>query len=47
MLIMATVYKIEVVSHWVNYNPEDLKQKIEAALKDEGGNEVTVTVEEL
>ena len=45
--IMATVYKVEIVSHWVNYNPEDLRRKLEKLLLDEGGNEVSVTIERI
>ena len=31
---MATVYKIELCSHWVNYPPEEIKKVLEKALKD-------------
>jgi hypothetical protein len=44
---MATVYKVELVSHWVNYNPEDLRIKLEKLLLDEGANEISVTVERI
>lgn len=45
---MATVYKVEIVSDWVNYPPEELKRIIEAGVKtiekEEGtSNEVQVT----
>ena len=39
---MATVYKLEITSHWINYHPEDMKKLIEQALYNEDGNEVTV-----
>ena len=45
---MATVYKIELVSHWVNYPPEELKKVLEKALKSSElseRNEVTIEVE--
>lgn len=41
---MATVYKVEITSHWVNYQEKELKKMLEKALKDEGGNEITVEV---
>ena len=43
---MATVYKIEIVSDWINYTEEELKRMIEKAFKEEKdykGNEVRVT----
>ena len=40
---MATIYKVEVVSHWVNYSEEELQKKLEAALKEKG-NQITVNV---
>jgi hypothetical protein len=43
---MATVYSIEITSHWVNYHPNDLKKILEKALFNEDINEVTVKVEE-
>lgn len=42
---MATVYKVEVVSHWINYTEEELKKILEKALHNEGCNEITVEVE--
>lgn len=41
---MATVYKVELTSHWVNYTEEQLKNKIEELFKldEENLNEVTV-----
>lgn len=46
---MATVYKVEVVSHWVNYSKEKLQKLLEDAIKkdlelNKNGNEVTVKV---
>lgn len=45
---MATVYKLKVVSTWVNYRPEELKRMLEEAIKNyemENGisNEVRVS----
>ena len=42
---MATVYKVEITSHWINYHTKDLKQILEEALYNENGNEVTIIVE--
>ena len=45
---MATVYKIEVVSHWINYTEEQLKQMLEEAIKEkekEKGNKIQIRVE--
>ena len=42
---MATIYQIEVVSHWVNYDEETLKKKLEEALKEKG-NEITVEIKD-
>lgn len=44
---MATIYKIELVSHWVNYTEQDLQKILEDALKQkakEDRNEITVEV---
>lgn len=30
---MATVYKVEIVSHWTNYTKKELKSILESALK--------------
>ena len=30
---MATVYKIELTSHWINYNEKELAKKIKELLK--------------
>ena len=38
---MATVYKIELTSHWLNYHPEDIEKIIEKAMYSEDMNEVT------
>ena len=46
--IMATVYKVEVVSHWINYTEEQLKQMLEEAIKEkerQKGNEIQIKVE--
>ena len=37
---MATVYKVEVVSHWVNLSPERLEGIIKKAIEDETINNV-------
>lgn len=44
---MATVYKVEIVSHWLNYPKEELEKKLREAVKtiEEHGNEITVKVE--
>mgnify|MGYP003659831850 FL=1 len=42
---MATVYKVEIVSHWLSYHPVDLKKILEDALYNEDMNEVSITVE--
>lgn len=44
---MATIYKIELVSHWANYTKEQLKKILEEALKEKErnkGNEITIEV---
>jgi hypothetical protein len=40
---MATVYKVEIVSDWINYTEEELKIMIEKAFEKEKGNEIKVT----
>jgi hypothetical protein len=40
---VATVYKVEIVSHWVNYSPEDIEKKLTELLKEDG-NEYSVRV---
>ena len=43
---MATIYKIEVVSHWINYTPEEIEKAIKEAIeKLNYTNEVTVNAE--
>lgn len=47
--IMATVYKVEVVSHWVNYTKEELQKILQEAIKKQieaEGNEITFDVQE-
>ena len=44
---MATVYKVEIVSHWLNYHPNDLQRILEQSLYNEDMNEVSVTVERI
>ena len=48
---MATVYEVEIVSHWTNYTKEELKRLLEQAIQKEDelkmyGNEITVKVKE-
>jgi hypothetical protein len=46
---MATVYKVEVVSHWLSYTSEELENIITEAVKKaerEKGNEIQVRVKE-
>lgn len=46
---MATVYKVEVVSHWINYSKEELEKILTEAVKGkerEKGNEIKIKVEE-
>tara|TARA_R110000744_G_C18978557_1_gene519027 strand:+ start:172 stop:306 length:135 start_codon:yes stop_codon:yes gene_type:complete len=42
---MATVYKIEIVSDWVNYTEEELKKFIEETLDPDRQNIRVVKVE--
>ena len=45
---MATVYKVEVVSHWINYTEEELKEMLEEAIKEkerQKGNEIQIRVQ--
>ena len=45
---MATVYKIELVSHWVNYSEEEIKKMVMQAIeKVEKENTIQVTVEKI
>lgn len=41
---MATVYKVELVSHWINYTKEDLQKLLEIAVKsiELNGNEIQI-----
>lgn len=44
---MATIYKIELVSHWSRYTKEQLQKILEDALKEKErskGNVITVQV---
>lgn len=46
---MATIYKVEVVSHWCNYTKEDLEKILQDAVNKverEKGNEVDIKVKE-
>lgn len=42
---MATVYKVEIVSHWIAYTDEQIKEMVLKALESEG-NEITVKIDE-
>ena len=45
---MATVYKVEVVSHLINYPKEQLEQILQDAINEierEKGNEIQIKVE--
>jgi hypothetical protein len=45
---MSTVYKVEVVSHWINYTKEDLQKLLEKSVKtiEVNGNEIQIEVTE-
>ena len=45
---MATVYKVELVSHWINYTKEDLQKLLEKAVEniEVSGNEIQIKVTE-
>jgi hypothetical protein len=46
---MATVYKVEVVSHWSSYSKEELELILTEAVNKverEKGNTIQITVEE-
>lgn len=48
---MATVYKVEIVSHWTSYTKDELQKLLENAIKKdkelkEYGNEITIEVQE-
>lgn len=40
---MATVYKIEIetVSHWINFPPSDMEERIKKAIEKEFGGDGT------
>ena len=49
IMIMATVYKVEVVSHWISYSKEELEKILTEAVKKierKKGNEIQIHVEE-
>ena len=39
---MATVYKIEITSHWIDYKLTDLHKLLEKSIRLQEGNEITV-----
>lgn len=44
---MATIYEVQVVSHWVNYTPKELEKILNEALKEKErkkGNEIVIEV---
>lgn len=46
---MATVYNIELVSHWINYTKEELEILLKEVIEKQGNfnnNEITLTVKE-
>jgi hypothetical protein len=46
---MATVYKVEVVSHWISYSKEELELILTDAvnkIESEKGNTIEIRVEE-
>lgn len=46
---MATIYKVEVVSHWINYTKEQLEEILLEGIKEkekEKGNEIQIRVKE-
>jgi hypothetical protein len=46
---MATVYKVEVVSHWISYSKEELELILTEAVNKverEKGNTIQIKVEE-
>ena len=46
---MATIYKVEVVSSWINYTKEELERILNEAIKKQievEGNEITIEVQE-
>ncbi len=46
---MSTIYKVEVVSHWINYTKEELERILNESIKKQievEGNEITIKVQE-
>jgi hypothetical protein len=48
---MATIYKVEIVSHWTSYTKEELQKLLEKAIENDKeinkyGNEITIEVKE-
>jgi hypothetical protein len=46
---MATIYKVEVVSHWISYSAEELEKILTDAvskIEREKGNTIQIKVEE-
>ena len=46
---MATIYKVEVVSFWLNYTKEQLEKILQDAvnkIEKEKGNEIKITVQD-
>jgi hypothetical protein len=46
---MATIYKVEIVSHWINYTKKELEEILTETLEKierEKGNEIRIKVEE-
>lgn len=46
---MATIYKVEVVSHWISYTKEELEKILTEAVRkieSEKGNEIQIKVKE-
>lgn len=44
---MATVYEVEMVSHWINYPKEELEKilkKVIEKIEKEKGNEISIFV---
>ena len=47
---MATIYKVEIVSHWTNYTKEQLQKILEDAVKQkerDKGNTMTIEVNDM
>lgn len=43
---MATVYNVEITSHWVNYPKEEFQRRLNEAIKtmEENGNQIDAHV---